>query len=295
MNLFTRAIQIYSDHGYCIHTGLNPYHISDSSRIGHLSAPFTCVATSNGCKLSTGGGIAPIEVYLLQSLSEVIAPSNIFIIGNAFGWSTLLLALAFPHAKVIAIDAGIEGENNMAGIELTNSISQELKLNCVVEYGFSPQNTEEVIKRHFGSIPLDLVFIDGLHTNEQLLLDFDGIAPFCKPSTIFLYHDVINWKLQNTFNKIAVKLGDTHVTQLLHRTTSGIGVSYPKQSAPEVVRLFDAFTESKAYVQECTRRGKLYWKLLAMIAAPLPRSLKRRIKEVIFQQRETRQLDTELQ
>ncbi len=103
---------------------------------------------------------------MLEGLSNVYQPKNIFIIGNAFGWSMVVMSLAFPNAKIVALDAGVEGKDNMLGVELTNKIANSENLNCCVEYGYSPRDTKKVVNKHFGSEKIDFVFIDGLHTNE---------------------------------------------------------------------------------------------------------------------------------
>lgn len=193
------------------------------------------------------GGISPVEVYLLESLSHEYNPQNIFIIGNAFGWSTIIMALCFPNAKIVAIDAGIEGKNNIQGIELTNSIAKKEGFNIIVEYGFSPQDTKEVIEKHFGNKKIDLVFIDGLHTNEQVLKDFYGVIDFCHQETLFLFHDVINWKMERAFAEIKNYLTNYN-SMLLYRTTSGMAVSIPKILPSNIKDVFLSFTENQKYI-----------------------------------------------
>ena len=130
MSVFTKAIKIYNDYGYGIRTGLNPYHFNNN---GSLSYPFTCVYHYNSSNiLDTGGGISPIEAYFLETLAESYNPKNIFIVGNAFGWSTIIMALLWPKAKIVAIDSGIEGIDNFAWIELTNKIASVNILICIV-------------------------------------------------------------------------------------------------------------------------------------------------------------------
>lgn len=245
MSKFVEAIKIYREYGYEITNGLNPEHFS---AIKPLYLPFIYIFKKNTLnEIRTGGGISPVEVYMFESISEVYSPQNIFIIGNAFGWSTIIISLCFPNSKIIALDAGIEGKDNLFGINLTNKIAMEKKLNCFVELGGSPEDTKRVVEKYFGNKKLDFVFIDGLHTNKQLEKDFTGIFNFCSENTVFLYHDIINWKLFKAFNTIKSLLIN-HETHLLYRTTSGMGVSYPKDSTKELKEVFNAFSEKKEYI-----------------------------------------------
>ncbi|MBT4769063.1 MAG: hypothetical protein HOO00_00865, partial [Rhodospirillaceae bacterium] len=36
----------------------------------------------------------------------------------------------------------------------------------------------------------DVVFLDGLHNNEQVLLDFLGVLPYLANTTLVVWHDV---------------------------------------------------------------------------------------------------------
>jgi predicted O-methyltransferase YrrM len=278
MSKFVEAIKLYKRYGYDVKTGLNPYHFNGKAPLYY---PFTFLFRINTVnELETGGGISPVEVYLLESLSSVYKSKNIFIIGNAFGWSTIVMALCFPNAKIVAIDAGIEGKDNMFGIELTNHIAKYENLNCIVEYGFSPQNTKEVIDKHFKDQKLDLVFIDGLHTNRQLLKDFYGVVDFCYEKTIFLFHDVINWKMKKAFLRIKNYLKQ-HDSMLLYRTTSGMGVSIPKDIHQSIKDVFLCFTENEKYIDMLNQGLTIKAKLKSFIGRFLPKKLKEKIKKMI--------------
>ena len=207
---------------------------------------------------------------------------KIFIIGNAFGWSTIVLALAFPSAKVVALDAGIEGEDNMVGIDLTNQIAKNEGLNVIVEYGYSPYDIPRVAEKYFGNnFSFDLIFIDGLHTNEQLLNDFFSVNEFCNSRTIFIYHDIINWKMEYAFNQIKKVLSETHDSFILWRTTSGMGVSCPKILNSEAKRIFYYFTEKDEYIKRLQYLMTIEVRLRAVVAKILPRFIKNIIKRLV--------------
>lgn len=208
--------------------------------------------------------------------------NNIFIIGNAFGFSTILLSLIFPHAKVVSIDAGCEGKDNMRGIELTNIICKKHSLNAIVEYGFSPQNTQEIINKHFGENKIDLCFIDGLHTNEQLLLDFEESQKYCHSNTLYFMHDVINWKMQESFQKIKQLIAPTHISSILWRTQSGMVLSIPKDNL-ELLFYLNCFTENQSNIDKIGEYAKKESQISRKIARLLPTKIRQIIKKVIRQ------------
>ena len=48
----------------------------------------------------------------------------------------------------------------------------------------------------------DFAFIDGLHTEAQQALDFEAIFPYAAPDAVFVFHDVINWKMEAGFKRL---------------------------------------------------------------------------------------------
>ena len=224
MTIFTRAIDIYKKYGYEIRTGLNPFQFNGLSP---LDIPFTMMRKINSNDFCvTGGGISPVEIYLFETLSKVYLPNNIYIVGNAFGWSTVIMALSFPKSKIVAIDSGLGGVDSKLGIDLTYEIAKNEGFDCCVEYGVSPDDTKQIIDLHFGEEKLDLVFIDGYHSNEQQLKDYQGIKIRCNKECVFLFHDVINYKMEESFAQIKSLLPNYN-SFILWRTTSGMGVCIP--------------------------------------------------------------------
>lgn len=164
----------------------------------------------------------------------------------------------------------------MLGINLTNAIIKENALNAFVAYGKSPKDTANVIKKHFHA-PLGMVFIDGLHTNAQLLLDFESTAPFCNERTMWVMHDVINWHLQNAFSTIAASLKATHKSQILHRTQSGMAACAPLTS-PNAQKVLNAFSEDSMLITQYENIAKSYESPLRWLKAIIPSRIKTFIK-----------------
>jgi hypothetical protein len=249
MSTYVKLVQLYNKYGYQIRTGLYPPQFYD------FPGAAGTVIEKNDIKLVTGGGISLGEVYLLDDLCDALSPKGVFIIGNAFGWSTFAFAYA-QSSKVLALDAGIEGQDNMAGIELTNMIAQREKLHVQCVYGRSPDDVRTTISENLDNSP-SLVFIDGLHTNEQLLSDFNAVFDVA-PRAVYLFHDIVNCNMQKAFGQIMATVSGTHYTKILWRTYSGIGVAIPNEVRANVKAIVDAYTDDDDYIATI----RIRWKLL---------------------------------
>lgn len=231
-HILPRLLQAYKRHGFEIRGGVNPYYFNDPD------SAFMLIC-KNGLQLRTGGGLAPMEILILeQILSSLSDVKNILIIGNAFGWSTLAIAMASPGAKVVAIDADIEGSDAGKGGELTEAIAREEGLNIIVAKALSPRDIPSVIHQYMNDEPLDFVLIDGLHVNEQLLLDFQAVSKHASERCIFALHDILNWHMLSALEKISENSGYT--ASILTRSPSGMGIVYkaPPSLTTEIINSY---------------------------------------------------------
>lgn len=234
MKTFSRLIELYKAEGFKVRTGLNPAHFNN-----YPYAPFTALYR-DGRIMGTGGGIAPVEVCLFESLAEAIRPKNIFIIGNAFGWSTTAICMLFPDAKVVALDAESEGAQNADGNRLTEHIIARNGFDAVIERGFSPEAVAPAVERH-SLFPIDLCFIDGLHTNEQLVKDFHACFPYLSDEAVVVCHDVLTWKMLEGFRTISREAEPRFRSMILERTPSGIGILYPSNAGAALLETIDLY------------------------------------------------------
>jgi len=263
---------MYQKQGLQVRTGLNPLHFRRNRDSIHTA--FTAIY-KNGRILSTGGGIALQEVYFFECLFSAYQPSKIFVVGNAFGWSTLLLSILNPQAKVVALDAGLEGKDTKFGINLTNKIAREESLNLLVVQGTSPQDVKSVISAHLdGSI--DFAFIDGLHTEKQQDLDYSAISQHLSSSGFCVFHDVINFKMKSGFSRIAQRSNLN--SRLLYRTPSGMGVIYPDGVPVDILRCIDSFTEDQDIIESVRRQSGVLFLLRRRVHTLLNR-LRKHVSE----------------
>lgn len=295
-----KLLTIYEESGFEVHTGWNSHHL-DNWR----DAPFTYVKKEGRPINKGGGGISWHEIPCVELLSFCISPERILIIGNALGWSTLLIGLLWPSAQVVAMDIGVQPPADAAqkllddiikrlrgdepplnpsptyGIELTNQLAEKHHLKARAVLSASPQDVDWVVKKHLGAPP-DFVLIDGYHIPPQVVLDFDACYAVSGRNCVYLFHDVINWGLREAFEACQKKSGLEG--GILWRTPSGIGLLYPKEKV-ELRRLFRAFGDQEAEMQSV--KAKLpRWKRAAWFErAILHNRLLKRIKDLLFRRR----------
>lgn len=175
--------------------------------MGNPSRVYSTLIDSRGHRsLSVSGGLTVSDVFVFLQLERLFSPRNIFVIGNSFGLSTFVLAELFPSALVDAIDAEVEGMDVAQGTELTRRIAQRYFPNVQVTVGFSPQDVDQARR----SDTYELLFVDGLHTNEQMLKDYHGMLPFAAQECVFVFHDVgyaNMWDAWTTILEVSRPLG----------------------------------------------------------------------------------------
>jgi predicted O-methyltransferase YrrM len=208
MSILPKLLQIFRDHGYHALTGYNSHFFQN-----FRDAPFTRLLSTDG-QLLGHAGLALQEVMFIEGLASYIAPRNILAIGNAYGWSSVALSLIFPGARVAALDPLTEG------IELTNSLAAGSTLSLTAVVGSSPEDVAGTVSRHLQG-PVDLALIDAIHTNEAVVADFKAVEAVAYPSTVFIFHDVMTWKLEEALFAIR-DMG--YRMRILTRTPSGMAV-----------------------------------------------------------------------
>jgi predicted O-methyltransferase YrrM len=279
-NLISKALQMYESRGFTVRTGLSPWHFHCNF---YRNLPFSSVFL-NGTKVGVAGGISFIEMFLFGCLCEELQPSNILVIGNAFGLSTVLLAVLNPKAKVVTIDAGTEGVDNSEGNKLTERIAKEEGLNLTVVLGFSPQEVPGTVQKHLDG-KVDLFFIDGLHTEAQQALDFEACWKVAGNKAVYLFHDVLNFKMTSCFDRIAREHPDMR-NAILWRTVSGMGILYPPTLDNSVGAIIKLFSEPDGLIEK-TRREVKVERFMKMSGANylrrlLPDNLIRRLRKQLY-------------
>ena len=275
--VFLRLSRLYRRAGFDLRINLNPSFFSN------WGDSLYCMLYRDGVPLATGGGgISISELAFFECLRSAVSLDSLFVVGNSGGWSTLALSLLWPDARVVAIDCGmLERPNkffvaldydrrrgdasNDFGIALTNEIARANGLNTQVLLGMSPADLPRVVQSACPRPP-QLAFIDGGHSNAQIVEDFKGLLGLVDPACIFVFHDVVNWHMEKGFAQCCEIAGRDG--RILWRTSSGVGVLLPPDAPPAVREVVDAFSEDETKLREFRRRAPL--RRLVSIVEKLP-------------------------
>ena len=175
--------------------------------------------------LAAGGGVAASDIELFIRLAQLPVLRtrrrlNVFCIGNAFGYSTLALALSFPHARIAVLDAHETRQGKDRGVSegtnLTRAIVRSNGLDVRVHVGASPYDVGDVL-RHEGMAAaggsageeaphgaVDVAFIDGAHTDANQWSDWAAIRPHLRPrgASVVILHDVTLSRMYRSLHAI---------------------------------------------------------------------------------------------
>lgn len=238
--LFSRLVELYESQGVGIRSSISPFFLEKISNHPDEDGLATYLIEKGKNIAFAGGGIGMSEVGLLEDMGQLIAPRRIFGIGCSFGWSTIALAMAFPRAKVVAIDVGW-GEG-VRGVEFTNNVARAAGLNVVAKIAGSPEGVAPTIAEEFDG-PVDFVFVDADHTDKAQYADFQAVRPHCTPGAIYLFHDVLLCGMTQSFTQIWRDLGNAYRPRILTRTLTGMGILTRQADDPRLERLLDTYVE----------------------------------------------------
>jgi predicted O-methyltransferase YrrM len=264
MPILGKLVELYRTQGIEICTGLGAHDFN-----GLPSAPFTRFV-KNGRNMTGGLGIALQEIYLLENLFADYKPHHVFTIGNSLGWSTLALGLLLPDSRVVAMDAGFD-ENSLHGLDLTNSMAVQAGLPVRAVKGVSPQDVPLVIDAELEG-RVDFAFIDGLHTNEQIVLDYEAVAAKAAPGAVYLFHDVHLFDLYEGIARIETLAG--RKAQRLRATPSGMVILFDPARHPELAKAVMPFAPSAEAVASIEKEA---WKFKHRHIGRFGRSIIKRV------------------
>jgi predicted O-methyltransferase YrrM len=229
-SIVTELLDAFAEQGILIRVG------NSEARSNDTNAQFATAFHAHGGPVVTGGGIALSEVMFLELLLEH-AGGHCLVLGNGFGRSSVALGLMLRgRGRVLTMDACLEGLDGDLGLKLVDAIAERRRLPLEAVVGLSPRDLPAIVEGRLQG-HLDVVLVDTLHTDEQQWLDYEGLRPYLSADTLVIFHDVLNWRMEASFQEIA-RL-DGRGAAVLQRTASGMGVLYPLD-AP-YVSLIEAF------------------------------------------------------
>jgi predicted O-methyltransferase YrrM len=192
----------------------------------------------NGRLVNASWAISLSDILVFQWIAGFAPWQRALIIGNSFGFSTLLIAGLCPGCYVDAIDAEIEGSENRLGSDLTMAIAKKQFPGVRLTIGFSPQDLPKACR--FAAY--DFVFIDGLHTNEQLIADFSGVNGRREKNSVVYLHDIGMAKMTSAWSSIKSQyLTENDAAFDLHFTSFGSTL------------VISGHPELKGFMRNCSR------------------------------------------
>jgi predicted O-methyltransferase YrrM len=292
-----KLLLIFQEAGFAVHTGWNSHHLNN-----WRDAPFTYLK-KDGRPLNTGGGgVSWLEIPCLELLGRCFTPNRVLIIGNSFGWSTLLLSIIWREARIVGMDCGVQPPVDIAqkklaqllswlrgdeaavdtsptyGIDLTNQLAKKHGLNAQAVLSTSPQDVGRVAEEYLNGPP-DFVFIDGYHIPPQVVFDFEASYKVASKDCVYLFHDVINWGLRGAFNVCQQKSGLQG--GILWRTPSGMALLYPKEKL-ELERVFRVFGDDETEMNRVREKLSKWKRAAAVERAILHNRYLKRIKDALI-------------
>jgi hypothetical protein len=183
------------------------------------------------------------------------------------------MGLLLPGSRIVAMDSGLD-QNSVYGIELTNRIAAAAGLPARAVRGTSQQDVAAVTDRELGG-PVDFAFIDGLHTNAQVVLDYEAVQQRAAADAVVLFHDVHAFNLHEGLARIERMAG--RAARPLTCTPSGMALLYDPRRNPALDSAIAAFAPAEP-VLAVVQREAAYEKRRR--ARRLVSRVKRRLKRV---------------
>ena len=128
------------------------------------------------------------ECAVFGRLIAAFRPAHCFLIGNAFGMSSVFIAKMMElHGgeSVVTLDDHSEGDG-LRCFEMADRLRERMDCGLLVnKCGSSPGD----IRWAAGRDAVDLIFIDGEHRHPQVTRDFQGVQELVREHTIVCWHD----------------------------------------------------------------------------------------------------------
>lgn len=144
-----------------------------------------------------------------------------FEIATGFGISSVTIgqALKVTGGKLVTVDAYVEEAVNDCfgydikteetykdtdGFKMVNALISSLELTdeVIPVVGWSPRDINYIITNNTESSKFDFFFIDGGHTDSQVLADTEVLLPYMKEDCLLIYHDFTPDVKENLYQNI---------------------------------------------------------------------------------------------
>ncbi len=225
-------------------TGWDPLHRAEHAWLDHAQALYAQTGVSlretpvhyylDGMR--TGGSIHKDDLFVLRRILTGVDVETAFVVGAAFGFSSLFLASVLRGATVLSLDNWSEGTDGRRAGAICASLAaldDDACRRLRFATGHSPQDTGSSLEAAaMGQV--DLAFIDGLHTNAQTMLDLEGVWPRLHHGSLVLLHDVRLFRLHEALGWLVGQSAFDTVVML--NTAPGTVIAFNREVHPTAFR-----------------------------------------------------------
>jgi predicted O-methyltransferase YrrM len=190
------------------------------------------------------GSLKPTDALILARILFRNKPRNILEVGSFLGLSTrfLLDVSSKWDAVVTAVDPNIPHrvfDNPKDLLELLNARYLNNRLEIVTAYFGNPSSCMTgqipIVNSGLGSA-YDLIFIDGDHSYESVIDNFNLSLKMLAQGGCIVFHDALSWDgVEKALEDIAIEFrgkatveilgkGDRRLLRLIGRSNDGIGI-----------------------------------------------------------------------
>ena len=201
--MLPNVVRAYADEGHVVRLG-SPRLLTS----GVQPADERTYIPNHAPLPATDWGFTVRDFYVFELLARCFTPQSALVIGNAYGISAVSIGALFDPIRVDVIDAELCGETSRRGAALTRAVATRLGLDLRLTTGFSPRDLDAACRGD----DYGIVFVDGDHTNAQVVADYTGVRTRLADQSAVVFHDVGLWKLDEGWRMIredAASLGFT--------------------------------------------------------------------------------------
>ena len=138
--------------------------------------------------------------WFYYGLARSLQLSRAVVIGSWRGFVPMLIGQAMQdtgnHGDLIFIDPSFVDSQWEGDVK---AYFKEFGINCISHYRMTSQDflASNILEEN----SVDLLFIDGYHTDEQCRLEHEGFAPFLSAKAITLFHDSSSRIISNIYGE----------------------------------------------------------------------------------------------
>ena len=135
------------------------------------------------------------DKIMLYALVRGLRPERVLEIGVRWGSGARIISAALEDAGGSGRTVGIDPEPEAFRVRSADLFGRYELLR-----GYSPEAIPSAVAKLGG--PIDLAFIDAMHTHDHVLADFRGVVPHLAPGSHVLLHDAFHQGIDRAVSEV---------------------------------------------------------------------------------------------